>query len=232
MRCSPRRCYRSFMALKRRPRCRVGRGCARCRRVSGEPREAGAVSHRAESARCGMGPEHLDVTTATRQGHSCPAMDARRIRTHQRGAESWGDLLGHRSRRVHGSGLAKGAVYGALSISSHLLPLPPASPGMGLLGKWGTARVPSATVLPSRVPGVCSWRRGSCRGGWLSPGRRHPGTRQERRQLLCRGGRNFCPSSFFPLCLAACLPKEKHFMGCSSVCPCLFVPPPPSSQQF
>lgn len=99
---------------------------------------------------------------------------------------------------------------------------------MGLLGKWGTARVPFATFLPSRVPGVCSWRRGSCRGGWLSPGRRHPGTRQERRQLLRRGGRSFCPSSFFPLCLAACLPKEKHFMGCSSVCPCLFVPPLPA----
>lgn len=43
-----------------------------------------------------------------------------------------------------------------------------------------------------------------------------------------QGRKKHSPLFFFSP-LAACLPKEKHFMGCSSVCPCLFVPPAPGS---
>lgn len=43
-----------------------------------------------------------------------------------------------------------------------------------------------------------------------------------------QGRKKRSPLFFFFPPLAACLPKEKHFMGCSSVCPCLFVPPLPA----
>lgn len=172
-------------------------------RVSGEPHEAGVVSHRAES---GMGPGHLDGTASIRWGCPCPAMDACRIQTRRVGAELRGDLLGHRSRCAHECCWLKGPFVGLR-----------ASPDISC----PSSRIPRGGIAGETGHNPCAFRHfppKPCPRGLLveaqpwpqGPG--SPGTRQERRQLLCRGGKSIRPSFFFPLWQPAC-PRKSTLWG-------------------
>lgn len=220
MPCSPGGCYRGFMAPKRRPCCGVGRGCARCRRVAGEPREAGVVSHGADSV---IGPGHLDGTASIRRGHPCPAMDARRIRTPRVGAEVRGDLLGHRSRCVHECCWFKGPFMGLWASPDISCPSTRIPRG-GIAGETGHNPCAFCHFPPKPCPrGLLVEAR------VLAAGTRITGEQAGEEAAAMQGRKKRSPLFFFfPLWQPAC-PRKSTLWG---VALCVRVCSSPRSRQF